>query len=224
MSGSLESVRRGRGGSGLVVLVHGIWMHGFAMQVLSRLLERRGYRTHRVSYDFLGASPAENAAGLREEIRGLGEQRVHLVAHSLGGIVVLHLLHAHPDLEVGRVVLLGSPVRGSDVARRIHEHTLLRPLLGRSIERGLLGGAPGHDGRVEIGVITGNGKFGLSAILFPAEGVSDGVVAESETLLENVTERISVPRSHSSMIFSRLCAGHVARFIDTGTFRERPGS
>ena len=207
----------------MIVLVHGIWMHGVAMQFIARLLERHGYRTHRVSYDFLRASPAENAEALWREIRALGEERVHLVGHSLGGIVVLHLLHARPELDVGRVVLLGSPVLGSGVARRVHESPLLRPLLGRSVESGLLGGAPGHDGRVPLGVITGNGRFGLSALLYPSEEAGDGVVAESETLLDNVTERISLPRTHSSMIFSRLCAEHVARFIRTGTFRERRG-
>ena len=219
MSGT-GGVRRG---GELVVLVHGIWMHGLAMQVIAKFLEGHGYRTHRVSYDFLRASPAENAATLCREIRALGETHVHLVGHSLGGIVVLHLLHAHPELDVGRVVLLGSPVRGSDVARRVHANALLRPLLGRSVEGGLLGGAPGHDGHVPLGIITGNGRFGLSALLYPSEESSDGVVAESETLLDNVTERITLPRTHSSMIFSRLCAEHVARFLASGTFRERRG-
>ena len=72
-----------------------------------------------------------------------------------------------------------------------------------------------------LGVITGNGRSGLSALLYPSEESSDGVVAESETILDNVTERISLPRTHSSMLFSRLCAEHVARFIRTGTFEER---
>ena len=219
MRGGGPRVRVRRGGE-MVVLVHGIWMHGVAMQVIGRLLEGHGYRTHRVSYDFLGASPAENAEALSEEIGALDEPLVHLVGHSLGGIVVLHLLHTHPELPIGRAVLLGSPVRGSDVARRVHGNAWLRPLLGRSVEGGLLGGAPGHDGRVPLGVITGSGRFGLSALLYPNEGPSDGVVAESETLLDNVTERISLPRSHSTMIFSRLCAEHVARFLATGTFRE----
>ena len=216
-----DPVRRVRRGGELVVLVHGIWMRGVAMHVLGAHLEREGFRTHRVSYDFLGASPAENAERLHAQILALDEPSVHLVGHSLGGIVILHLLHAHPELDVGAVVLLGSPVRGSDVARRVHGNALLRPLLGRSVEGGLLGGVPGHDGRVPLGVISGNGRFGLTALLYPIEGEGDGVVAAHETELENVTERVSVPRSHSGLIFSRICAAHVARFLRTGSFAER---
>ena len=216
MSGRSRSVPR----DAPVVLVHGIWMHGLVMRVMSRQLERRGHRTLRVSYDFLGRSPLENAERLGREIRAwVGDETVHLVGHSLGGIVVLHLLHRHPELVVGRVVLLGSPVRGSAVARRVHENRLLRPLLGRSTEGGLLGGAPSDAGGREIGVITGRGRFGLAALVYPSGEEGDGVVAERETLLEDVAERVSVSGSHSSLIFSRECAALVARFLETGSFR-----
>ena len=213
------SVGGGRGGRGtLVVLVHGLWMPGLVMQAMALLLERRGHRTRRLSYDFLSRSPAENADALREQILALGERPVHLVAHSLGGIVALHLLSRHPELAIDRVVLLGSPVRGSGVARRVHGNPLLRPLLGRSVESGLLGGAPGVDGSRQIGVITGSGRFGLAALFYPTDERGDGVVIESETRLDNVVERVSVPRSHSAMLFSRRCAALVARFLETGTF------
>lgn len=219
------NVRRGGapGGSGVgnrdhVVLVHGLWMHGMAMQVMAHLLGRRGYRVHRVSYDFLRRSPAESADKLAGEIAALGPDPVHLVGHSLGGIVILHLLDRHPESAVASCVLIGSPVRGSGVARQVHGNPLLRPLLGRSIEGGLLGGAPEIDGRCPIGMITGRGRFGIASLLYPVEGEGDGVVAESETLLENVTDRITLPRSHSALIFSRRCAKQVAHFIENGRF------
>ena len=111
-------------------------------------------------------------------------------------------------------------MRGSGVARRVHENPLLRPFLGRSVEGGLLGGAPSHDGRRPLGIITGHGRFGLSTLFHPSDEEGDGVVTESETLLDNATDRVSVPRSHSTMIFSRRCAEYVARFIETGRFGE----
>lgn len=204
----------------VTVLVHGIWMQGVMMRLMGKMLEARGFRTHSVSYDFLKNSPAENADALYREIGELGARRVNLVGHSLGGIVILHLLHRHPEADIDKVVLIGSPVRGSYVARRVYEARMLRPLLGRSIEGGLLGGAPAFEGRRPLGIITGSGNLGITALLYPTGDDSDGVVRESETLIDNATDRVTLPLSHSTMIFSRECSDYVARFLTLGRFRE----
>ncbi|NND89906.1 MAG: alpha/beta hydrolase [Granulosicoccus sp.] len=204
----------------VTILVHGIWMQGALMRVMGKMLEARGFRTHSVSYDFLKYSPAENAHALFAEIRQLGARRINLVGHSLGGIVILHLLHEHPELAIDKVVLIGSPVKGSYVARRIYDAPLLRPLLGRSVEKGLLGGAPDFTAGRPLGIITGRGKLGITALLYPTGDDSDGVVRESETLIENATDRVNLPMSHSTMIFSRKCTDYIARFLTQGRFTE----
>lgn len=204
----------------ITVLVHGIWMKGVVMRVMGKMLQTRGFRTHSVSYDFLEQPPEENARRLYDKIGSLGARRINLVGHSLGGIVILHLLHQYPDLAIDKVVLIGSPVRGSYVARRVSESTTFRRLLGRSVEKGLLGGAPAFTTDRPLGIITGNGKLGISALLYPAGEESDGVVRESETLIDNATDRICLPLSHSTLIFSRRCTDYVARFLTEGRFRE----
>lgn len=202
----------------VTVLVHGLWMQGVMMRAMGKMLESRGFRTHSVSYDFLRQTPAQNAVQLRDEIGWIGARKINLVGHSLGGIVILHLLHQFPDLEIDKIVLIGSPVRGSSVAKRVHESRLLRPLLGRSVVSGLLGGAPGFSGNRPLGIITGSGRLGLSALLYPSGDDSDGVVRECETLIDNATDRVSLPLSHSTMIFSRQCTDYVARFLTRGRF------
>ncbi|ASJ75575.1 esterase/lipase family protein [Granulosicoccus antarcticus] len=204
----------------ITVLVHGIWMHGVVMRVMGRMLEARGFRTHSVSYNFLKRNPAENARKLHDEIGVLGAKSINLVGHSLGGIVILHLLHEYPELAVNKVVLIGSPVRGSYVASRVNNSPALRRLLGRSIEGGLLGGAPGFAAGRPLGIITGNGKLGITSLLYPVGTQSDGVVRESETLIDNASDRICLPLSHSTLIFSRQCTDYVARFLTLGRFRE----
>lgn len=205
-----------------VVLIHGIWMHGVVLGVMAKHLRSRGFRAKELSYDFLRQSPAENADDLAREIQALDGDRFHIVAHSLGGIVTMHLMERHPELSIGKLVLLGSPVRGSDVARRIHATPLLRPLLGRSVEAGLLGGAPGWSGEHPLGIINGSGSGGLPGLIFPPSGQTgeqnDGVVAASETLADAATDSVTVPRSHSTMLFSEQCADLAARFIRTGRF------
>ena len=213
-----NKIRKASSRDEITILVHGIWMHGTFMRVMGKMLQSAGLNTHLVSYDFLRSSPAENAAKLHEEITALNVKTIHLVGHSLGGIVILHILKAFPDLPLGKVVLIGSPVRGSHVAKSIHKNVFLRPLLGRSVEDGLLGGAPDYAIDRPLGIITGSGVLGLSALLYPSGENSDGVVKHSETQLKNVSDQVNIPYSHSVMIFSKQCAAHVVRFIQTGSF------
>ena len=214
-----QGVRVGRQAGEVTVLVHGIWMQGVMLRILGKNLERFGFRTHSVSYDFLRQSPEENARSLFDDIGLLGARQVNLVGHSLGGIVILHLLHQYPELAVGKVVLIGSPVHGSSVATRMHKTPALRLLLGRSVEKGLLGGAPAFQSDIPLGIITGKGKMGITALLYPTGEDSDGVVRECETWINEAADRISVPRSHSALIYSSRCAHYIARFLQTGRFR-----
>jgi len=205
----------------LIVLVHGIWMHGAVMKIMAQHLSRRGFRTLTLSYDFLRCSPAGNADVLADRLRTLDVDRLHIVAHSLGGIVTLHLLDRHPELPVDKVVLLGSPARGSGVARQVYANAWLRPLLGRSVEAGLLGGAPDWPSGRPLGVINGSGRVGITGLLYPPGDRSDGVVAAAETLADEATDRVTVARSHSTMLFSRTCADLVASFVRCGRFERR---
>lgn len=203
----------------ITVLVHGIWMHGFMMAVMSRRLRALGFLNVTFSYDFLTNTPAENADDLYRRIGELGAKRVNLVGHSLGGIIILNLLSQYPDLEIGKIVLLGSPVKGSHVARRVHQNKVLRPLLGRSAGAGgLLKGAPSYKSKTPLGIITGSGRMGVVGLLYPAGTKSDGVVRDSEAILDNATDHISLPYSHSSMVFSKKCAEHVANFLNRSRF------
>lgn len=202
------------------MLVHGLWMQAPFMRIMGKMLEAKGFRTKAISYDFLKKTPEQNAEVLYNEIGLLGAKKINLVGHSLGGIVILHLLHRFPDLEVDKVVLIGSPVKGSEIAQRVHRMPLLKPLLGRSVEKGLLGGAPPFAFNRPLGIITGKGTFSASALIFSAGEDSDGVVQECETVLDNVTDRVSLPLSHSALIFSRRCTEYVAQFLLTSRFRR----
>lgn len=200
-----------------VVLVHGIWMQGILLKVMAEYLERQGFEPHVVSYDFLDQTPEQNASVLKAKLDEITAPVVHWVGHSLGGIVILHFLQQHPDLSPGKVVLLGSPVKGSEVAAKIHQNSFLRPLLGRSVEKGLLGGAPEYTTDRPLGIITGNKRLGLGALFFDVES-SDGVVAHSETRINGITDEITVPYSHSTMVFSKKCANLVAKFLIDSRF------
>jgi len=201
-----------------VVLVHGIWMPALVMAGLGRRLAGCGFRPLHFGYSDLRASPAENAAGLHAFIQGLGADCVHLLAHSLGGIVVLHLFERFPQQPPGRVLLLGSPVLGSGVARRLASTVGLRRLLGSSGERGLLGGAPGWRGERDLGVIAGTRGPGLGTLVGGIAKPNDGTVAVAETRLEGAVDFLTLPVSHAGLLLSGRVAGACCRFLHQGRF------
>jgi hypothetical protein len=132
--------------------------------------------------------------------------------------VVLQALLDHPDLVTGRIVLLGSPVQGSAVARRIHGRRLLRWLIGRSGEQGLLGGGRRWEGWQSLGVIAGRRSLGIGRLMGGLSGVNDGVVNLEETTLEGAQAGIVVESTHIGLLTSRRVASQVCAFLKRGRF------
>lgn len=204
-----------------VVLVHGIWMTGLEMSLLAHRLRSAGYATERFFYHSLFSAPAENAVQLRRFLQRQQADTIHLVAHSLGGIVLLHLFEKYADLPPGRVVLMGSPVLGSGVARRLNSNILTRGLIGRSGEQGLLGGVPDWNGGRDLGVITGSDGMGVGNVVGGLNGLGDGTVSVAETMLPGASDYCQIPTSHMGMIFSSVVASELTMFLQTGSFSGR---
>lgn len=204
------------------MLVHGIWMIGADLMLLRHRLQAAGFSCFVFRYPSLRKTPAENARRLQQFLNTLEADRVHLVAHSLGGMIALHLFEQNPDQCPGRIVLLGSPVQGSGVAHQLARHGLTRMLLGRSVKRALLGEGPGWRGDRSLGVIAGHKSMGVGQVTGGLEGPNDGTVAVSETHLPNATDHISVDVSHMGLLFSRRVADQVIWFLRKGQFRVVP--
>lgn len=198
------------------VLIHGLWMTGVELLPLGRRLRRHGLRTRLFRYAPTAATPQEHARHLAACVERQGPGPVHWVAHSFGGIVALHCLALGRALPPGRIVLIGSPVRGSAPARRLAEWPLARPWFGDTLEHGLLGGAPGLAGDREVAVIAGDRSLGIGGLLAGFDEPHDGTVAVAETLLDGVTDRIVLRHSHFGLVFSAEVAGAVASFLRTG--------
>ncbi len=203
-----------------MILIHGIWMSGLELIPLARRLGAAGYDWRIFRYASLARPPAANADALRQFVEGLGLVRVHFIAHSLGGIVLADLFARWPGAPRGRVVLLGAPLAGSALARRLATRPWLRVALGRSAEQGLLGGAPPLPLGREIGAVAGTRGPGIGTLIGGLDGPADGTVAVSETRVHGLTDWIAYPVSHLGLLWSRRVARAVLRFLDRGRFGD----
>ena len=203
----------------VVVLVHGLYLHGLAMWPLASRLQRAGFEPVIFSYPSVRLPPAENARALAQRVAALTSTRVHFLAHSLGGIVIRHLFHQFPDQPPGRVVTLGAPHQGSVTASHLQRRGL-GFTLGLSTEQGLLGELPPWPADRELGSIAGTLNVGLGRLLSAVSGPADGTVLVAETRLPGMRDHICLPVSHTGMLFAPAVAVQACAFLATGRFQH----
>lgn len=200
-----------------VVFVHGLWMHGLVFGLLRRRLERSGYLTHAWSYPSVRQGLAANADALSRFLAGLQAGPIHLVGHSLGGIVIASSLARHPDPRVRRCVLMGPPWASSRSATELQRVPGISALIGRSMRDWLSAPHPDLPG-VEIGVISGSRPLGLAGALVGLARPHDGIVTVEETRVAGAHDAVTLHVSHMEMLLSARCAHQVAAFLHTGAF------
>lgn len=207
-----------------VLLIHGILMNPLEMRYLGSQLEKLGFNVHYVYYQSVLKSPAENAKIIQDKIKQLDLPDLHLVGHSLGGVLLMHLFDQidveETDLPKGRVVMLGSPVKGSWIAKKVSDWPIVSPLIAKSMPNALSGvDIPEWDTNRDWGMIAGVKGQGLGLLTGGMPSVSDGTVLLDETFHPKQKEHIQVDKSHTALLFSKEVADLTGQFLNTGQFK-----
>lgn len=204
-----------------VVFVHGLYMTGVELGLLRRRLEAAGFATQVFRYHSLLRSVDENAMLLADFLKGVQGERLHLVGHSLGGMVILRMFERGVELPPGRVVFMGSPVRGSLAAKNLRDRGL-GFLLGRSGPTGLeLPQEAFWKADRELGVIAGTHAFSINPFHPKLPEPNDGMVSVEETRIAGAKDSIELHLAHTTMLFSNELAGQVSGFLKEGKFLRR---
>jgi pimeloyl-ACP methyl ester carboxylesterase len=202
-----------------VIVAHGLWMPGFETLPLRWRLRSAGFAAVLFRFPTVRGTLAENVARLARFADLQSGTVIHYVGHSLGGVVATALLEESPPARSGRIVCLGSPLNGSQVGRYLSRQRYGAAIAGRSVaDLNACGGLPPWPGPTELGVIAGSLAFGAGRLFGPLPGPSDGTVAVSETRLENATDHLVLPVTHTSMLFDRTVARQTIAFLRRGRF------
>lgn len=202
-----------------VVLVHGLWMHGAVMGWMARRIARAGYTVHCYTYPSVRLSLAENARRLAAFCQSLGARPLHLVGHSLGGLLITRMLDEPHRLDIGRVVLLGAPFVDSFAARRLSRVRMGCQAVGASIGEWLRGARPATLANYDIGVIAGSRGIGLGVVMAPdLPSPHDGTISVSETHVPCEHDHIVLPVTHTQMVMSMRVVRQVCEFLRRGCF------
>jgi pimeloyl-ACP methyl ester carboxylesterase len=198
-------------GRDTVILVHGLLANTSIMRSLARWLEPSFLRVCNWGYDSIWSPIERHAERLADLMRGLDRDgphdRIHLVTHSMGGIIARVALAEYLPERFGRFVMIAPPNRGSHVARR------LAPFLGRICPplvqladdaKSFVCCLPRPTVR-ELGIIAAQ---------------TDYLVPEECTRLGCECDYIVLPGLHSSLLWRQETADQVRHFLQNGKFNK----
>src|SRR5258708_27522389 len=80
-----------------VVFVHGAIVRGWEMALLRRRLRQLGYRVRQFRYRSMMKSLDENALRLRKFLEETEGDVLHVVGHSMGGVLIRQVFEQYPD-------------------------------------------------------------------------------------------------------------------------------
>jgi pimeloyl-ACP methyl ester carboxylesterase len=211
-----------------ILLLHGFGGHPLQTALLARRLRARGFDVANIGYpswrwpidrvlDHLHrrftASPVSTAKTL------------HCVGHSMGGLMLRAYIARHRPENLGRVVMLGTPNSGSEIADLLYRLRLHQPVLNhagvllrtrRDAATEALFGAIDYP----LGVIAGDRPMigALPNRLFRAP--NDGKVSVAATHVAGQSDHLTLPIAHTAMIYSQPVADQVTHFLRKGCFKR----
>jgi pimeloyl-ACP methyl ester carboxylesterase len=213
-----------------VILLHGMADTRAQMHGLGRYLEQKGgYRVFNVTYPSTRQGIAEHAKGLAAVVDHLdGIEEINFVGYSLGNLVIRRYFADQLQGDAGkldprfkRMVMIGPPNHGSQLATNLGENKLFELLLGKSgqqlgplwaWEEGSLATPP-----FEFGIVAGGcgDDRGFNPLL---PGDNDGVVTVASTQLAGATDFIVVHAVHVLLPREPRVHEVILRFLDHGYF------
>ncbi len=208
-----------------VIVLHGIARSSNHMQKMAQYLQQQGYDVINLNYPSTQYSLQELTRLMQKEItlKLITDKPVHFVGYSMGGLLARAIIHNDRPKNLGRVVQLASPNKGSEVADFWKGHWLYQKIYGPAGQQliteqseiiELLG-----EVNYELGIIAGNSTIDpISSSMIP--GDDDGKVSVESTKVPGMKDHIIVSSSHTFFPTNKIVQQQTAHFLKYGVFNK----
>ena len=198
----------------IVVLLHGLGGTRLDMWRMAGRLKRLGFRVKNFGYRSVGNRIETHAERFGKFLTQLSENEagatIHLVTHSMGGIITRTML-AENDFDcLGRIVMIAPPHKGSHAARKLNRYIgwLTPSLLQLSdVEDSFVNQLPNslREKGLEFAII---------------ESTKDRVIAQGKVILDGYCDYAQVNAHHGIAALYDETITLVEDFLVNGKFNE----
>ena len=193
------------------------------MEPLARALRRDGFDVFNLDYParrFGIAALADQVEAASARWRAGHIGTLHLVGHSLGGLVARAWIARHRPDRLGRVVLLGPPSGGSELADLLANQELFQRIFGPAGAELTTDRDPCDAlfGKLDypIGIIAGTRSLDpLGWLLLPKP--NDGKVTVARTRVPEAAH-LTLPVTHTLMMRAPTVTAATSHFLHHGRF------
>jgi pimeloyl-ACP methyl ester carboxylesterase len=210
-----------------VILLHGISRTHRSFQKMQTAVEAAGFAALNVGY----ASRHHALEMLSEDIHPAiaqfaagTEGQIHFVGHSMGGLLARVYIARYRPQRLGRVVMLGTPNGGSEIADRLKNVSLYRAWFGPAGEQlvtrrddATSALFPAVD--YPVGIIAGNRSVDPTSSLFLPKP-HDGRVSVENTKLDGMADHIVIGTSHPWLPGNSVAIAQTIAFLKDGRFSQ----
>ena len=213
--------------SDYVVLLHGIARTKGSMEGMGEALSQKGYVVINIDYESRKKKIEKLIVDVRKEIVKYNipeTKKINFIGHSMGGLVIRAYINKYKPKNIGKVVMLGTPNQGSEVADFLVDNYFYKTFYGKAGQELVTDQSDFKKifGTVdyELGVIAGNCTIDpVSSFIIP--GDDDGKVAIAKTKIKGMKDHITLCATHSFMPSNKQVKQQTKYFLEHGKFQHK---
>ncbi len=201
----------------VIIFIHGLGRTKNSMSKAQKYFSDLGYLTENINYPSRRLEVAEITenflAPIIQKYKNLDSvNKIHIVSHSMGGIITRYYLQNNSLPNGSRIVMLAPPNKGSKIIDSFKKNSVIETLMNNIL--GPAGMSLSTDNNSIPNTINDNLQNEIGVII----GKFDGKVSKESAKLKGMKDYLVVNRTHSFLMERKSVLVQIENFLKLGYF------